>query len=162
MIEIIEIKLLLLLLTANGAPILARLALDSRFSFPLDGGKKTSTGRPILGASKTYRGVLAAILSTAMIAPWLGFSWGFGATIGMLAMAGDLLASFTKRRLGLPSSSQAMGLDQIPESLIPLIYGKFILNLAWLSVLATVLAFWIGEILLSLLLFRLGIRRHPY
>ena len=160
--EAVELKLLLLLLIANGAPILARHVLNSRFNLALDGGKKTSGGRPWLGPSKTVRGVLAAVLATTLSAPILGFSAGFGALFGALAMLGDLAASFIKRRLGLASSSQAIGLDQIPESLIPLIYSALILGLSWWSVVILVLAFWLSEILLSLLLFRLRIRQHPY
>ena len=158
----LELKLLLLLLVANGAPILARKFLDSRFDQALDGGRMTSTGKPWLGPSKTVRGLVAAVLATTIFAPFLGFAWDFGFVFGLLAMAGDLLASFTKRRLGLPSSSQASGLDQIPESLVPLVYCKFSLGLEWLSVMAMVLAFWIAEILLSRFLYRIGIRRHPY
>ena len=37
------------------------------------------------------------------------------------SMAGDLLASFLKRRFGLKVHAQAIGLDQIPEALLPLL-----------------------------------------
>lgn len=158
----IELKLLLLLLVANGAPILARKFLQSRFDISLDGGRMTAGGRPWLGPSKTLRGLIAATLAATVIAPLLGFSWSLGCVVGMLAMLGDLIASFIKRRLGLASSSQAPGLDQIPESLIPMLYCTFKLGLAWKSLLFTVLAFWMAEILLSRLLYRFGIRRHPY
>ncbi len=158
----LELKLLLLLLIANGAPIVVRKLLGSRFAVPLDGGLKTAGGRRWLGDSKTLRGLLAAILATTSVSALLGFSWGFGAVFGMLAMLGDLIASFIKRRLGLPTSSQANGLDQIPESFIPLIYCTISLGLAWWSVAAIVMAFWISGILLSRLLYRIGIRRHPY
>ena len=160
--DMLELKLLLLLLVANGAPILTRKLLEARFDLALDGGQLTPKGKPWLGPSKTIRGLISAIMTTTLISPLLGFSLGFGFVFGLLAMAGDLLASFTKRRLGLASSSQAIGLDQIPESLIPLIYCAYSLGLGWLSVFVTVLAFWITEILLSRFLFRIGIRRHPY
>ncbi len=158
----IEFNLFLLLLIANGAPILARHVFGKHFDLPLDGGRTTSRGQPWLGPSKTARGLLAAVLATTLGAILLGFSWSTGAMIGLLAMTGDLAASFTKRRLGLPSSSQAIGLDQIPESLLPMLYCTVSLKLAWSSVLWIVMAFWISEVLLSRLLFRLGIRRHPY
>ena len=158
----LELKLILLLLVANGAPVLTRLILDSHFDMALDGGRTTSRGRPWLGPSKTVRGLIAAILATTLVSSLLGFSCGFGFILGALAMLGDLTASFIKRRLGLPSSSQAIGLDQIPESLIPLIYCIYSLDLEWNSLLITVLGFWISEMLLSRLLYRFGIRRHPY
>jgi hypothetical protein len=65
--------------------------------------------------------VVLAVVATAGAAALLGLGWKIGALIGIVAMASDLLASFVKRRLGLPPSSQAIGLDQIPESLIPLL-----------------------------------------
>jgi CDP-2,3-bis-(O-geranylgeranyl)-sn-glycerol synthase len=158
----IELNLLLLLLIANGTPILARLLLGDRFTLPVDAGLTDAGGKPWLGHSKTVRGVLAAVLVTAFAAPLFGLPWQTGAMIGLLAMLGDLTASFIKRRLGLPSSSQALGLDQIPESLLPALYCASGLDLDWSAVLRIVLGFWISEILLSRLLFRLGIRRHPY
>jgi CDP-2,3-bis-(O-geranylgeranyl)-sn-glycerol synthase len=158
----IELKLLLLLLIANGAPILARLLLRSRLDHALDAGRTNSQGKPWLGPSKTLRGVLAAVLTTSIGAILLGLSWQLGVIIGLLAMVGDLLASFVKRRIGLAPSSQANGLDQIPESLLPMLYCAARLELGWVSVVGVVTAFWISEILLSRLLYRLGIRRHPY
>ncbi|MGD8590062.1 MAG: CDP-archaeol synthase [Chromatiales bacterium] len=158
----IELKLLLLLLIANGTPILARHLLGSRFDFPLDGGTTTARGKRWLGPSKTVRGLLAAILATAVAATLLGFPWITGGLVGLLAMLGDLSASFIKRRLGLPPSSQATGLDQLPESLLPMLYCVLHLDLDWYAMFRVVFGFWISEILLSRLLFRLGIRRHPY
>jgi CDP-2,3-bis-(O-geranylgeranyl)-sn-glycerol synthase len=115
-----------------------------------------------LGPSKTWRGLLAALLSSSLAAPLLGFDWQLGLLLGSLAMLGDLFASFVKRRLGLAPSSQANGLDQIPESLFPMIYCWASLELAWSSLPLMVAIFWLSEVLLSRLLHRLGIRRHPY
>jgi len=158
----LEFKLLLLLLVANGAPIVARKLLGSHFAAPLDGGLRSAGGKRWLGDAKTLRGLSAAILASALFSILLGFSWGFGILFGMLAMLGDLCASFIKRRLGLPASSQANGLDQIPESLIPLLYASYSLELGCWSLWGVVLAFWISGNLLSRLLYRIGIRRHPY
>jgi hypothetical protein len=44
-------------------------------------------------------------------------------------MAGDLFSSFLKRRLNLPPSSPALGLDQVPESLFPLLACRYSLPL---------------------------------
>lgn len=158
----IEFKLLLLLLIANGTPVLAHYFLDGRLDLAIDFGHTTSQGRPWLGPAKTFRGVLAALLASTIAAPLMGFSWDFGIIMGGLAMTGDLVSSFIKRRIGLTSSSQASGLDQIPESLLPLIYCVVNLDLGWYSVLGVTLAFWLSEIVLSQLLYKLGLRRHPY
>jgi CDP-2,3-bis-(O-geranylgeranyl)-sn-glycerol synthase len=157
-----EAKLLLLLLVANGGPILARYFLGERFSLAVDFGRTTPSGQPWLGRSKTYRGLFSSLLAATLCAPLLGFSWSFGLIVGALAMSGDLLASFGKRRIGMPPSSRAMGLDQIPESLFPLLFCSWALDLSWQSVAMTLALFWISEILLSRLLFRWGIRQQPY
>jgi CDP-diglyceride synthetase len=158
----LEPRLLLLLLIANGAPILARHLFGERFTWPLDGGLKTAAGNPLLGHSKTWRGLAAAILLTASCAPLLDIHWGWGATIGALAMLGDLLASFTKRRLGYAPSSRADGLDQIPESLLPLAVAAPAFHLDPVTVAMMVIAFYLVVPLLSRLFFLLGIRRRPY
>jgi CDP-2,3-bis-(O-geranylgeranyl)-sn-glycerol synthase len=77
-------------------------------------------------------------------------------------MAGDLLSSFTKRRLGRPASSRAIPIDQIPESLLPLLACYTALDLSYLDVLVGVLVFLIGGLLLSRVLFRLHVRDRPY
>jgi CDP-2,3-bis-(O-geranylgeranyl)-sn-glycerol synthase len=159
---VIELKLILLLLVANGAPILARRLFGKHFTWPLDGGYLTKNGRHLLGPSKTLRGILASLLSTAMMAQLIGIHWQWGVMIGAFAMLGDLCASFIKRRLDLAPSSRAVGLDQVPESLIPLIPSAHVFDLSWAMVLILVIAFWILDALLSRLLFQLGIRRRPY
>ncbi|MEJ2592438.1 MAG: CDP-archaeol synthase, partial [Candidatus Thiodiazotropha sp.] len=70
---------------------------------------RTPAGQPVLGPSKTLRGLVAAMLLTSAAAPLVGIAWLWGTVIGGFAMLGDLLASFTKRRLGYPPSSQAVG-----------------------------------------------------
>lgn len=158
----IELRLLILLVLANGAPIVARHLLGDCCAWPVDGGMRTPGGQPVLGPSKTLRGLLAAILLTTAFAPLLGIDWHWGTAIGGLAMLGDLLASFTKRRLGYPPSSQAIGLDQIPESLLPLLVIAPAFQLHWWSVLMVVLGFTVVVPLLSRLFYLIGIRRRPY
>ena len=153
---------LLLLLVVNGAPILARRLLGARGSFPIDAHRVAPDGRPWLGPSKTVRGLVAAMLAGSLCAPVLGYSAAVGAAFGLLAMVGDLLSSFIKRRLGIASSGMALGLDQIPEALLPLAALRSIFDLSWAAVLLEVLAFLVLELLLSKLLFRLNLRKRPY
>lgn len=153
---------LVLVLVANGTPVLATRLLGQKLSWPLDCGLRLPDGRPLLGRSKTIRGVLLSILVTAAVAPLLGLPWWAGALAGSLAMVGDLLSSLLKRRLGLPSSSRALGLDQVPEALLPLLALQATMGLAAIDVLMATLLFWVGGLLLSRLLFALGIRDRPY
>jgi CDP-2,3-bis-(O-geranylgeranyl)-sn-glycerol synthase len=156
------LQILILLLMANGAPVLAKRIFGERFSRPLDGSLKLRDGQPLFGASKTLRGLLSAVLAASACAPLIGLDWTIGALVAGSSMAGDLVSSFLKRRLRLQSSSRATGLDQIPESLLPFIACRTLLALTWLDIVAGVALFFIGEIALSRLLYRLGVRNRPY
>ena len=159
---ILVIKIWFLLLLANGTPVIARKLLGSKLAYPLDFGKNFFDDFPLFGASKTFRGVISSVLVTSGGAALIGYSFQAGALFAVASLAGDLISSFIKRRLGLPPSSRKPGLDQLPESILPLLFfwQTFDLNL---SITATVLiVFFAGEIILSRILFRLNIREHPY
>jgi CDP-diglyceride synthetase len=155
-------RVLFLLAVANGTPVFAKDLLGKRYSHPLDGGLRFADGRPLFGASKTWRGILLSVLVTALCAPLAGMSWGVGALAGGAAMAGDLCSSFLKRRIGLPSGARATGLDQLPESLFPALVCWNPLSLAIWDVVAVTAIFLVGEMVLSLLLFRIHLRDQPY
>jgi hypothetical protein len=77
-------------------------------------------------------------------------------------MIGDLLSSFCKRRLGLTPSSPAIGLDQVPESLFPFLACREALSLTAADIGAGMAIFFVGEVLLSRVLYALGLRDRPY
>jgi CDP-2,3-bis-(O-geranylgeranyl)-sn-glycerol synthase len=112
--------LVLLVVIANGAPVVISLLMGHRWNSPLDCGLRLSDQRSVLGPSKTIRGVLASVLATGLLAPLFGFSPATGAGFACLAMLGDTCSSFIKRRLGIASSHSVLLLDQLPESLLPL------------------------------------------
>ena len=157
-----ELWLILLLIAANGSPIVARELLGDRLNHPLDGGRSLADGQRILGSSKTWRGVAAAVLASTLLVLAIGWPWQVGITIGLAAMLGDSTSSFIKRRLGLPSSSPVPGLDHIPESFFPLLACKPLLQLSWTQVVLLSFGFMVADLVLSRILHRLGIRRHPY
>jgi CDP-diglyceride synthetase len=158
----VYLQVLLLLIAANGAPILGRLILKGQWSTPLDGGATFMDGRPVLGTSKTYRGVAFSLVGTVLVAVVLGFPWEMGLMVGGLAMIGDCLSSFIKRRLGYASGAMAMGLDQIPESLFPLLGVWGTLSLSPTGIVATVGAFMVFDLIVSPFLYKLGIRQQPF
>ena len=158
----IVLQLLIVVAAANGAPVLAKKIFGDRFAKPLDGGLKFHDGRPIFGPSKTFRGLVAAVFAAAVAAPLVGLPPAVGVVAGAGAMTGDLISSFIKRRMGKASSSRATGLDQIPESLIPLFLCAFLVGLSIVDIVLGTILFMLGEMILSPLLFRLGIRSRPY
>lgn len=153
---------LVLLAVANGTPVIAKRLLGERLAWPLDGGVLLPDGQPLFGKSKTVRGIVLAMIVTA-IAGWLvGLGAAAGATAGLAAMAGDLTSSFAKRRLKLKPSSEAPGLDQIPESLMPLLLLAERADLSAVDVMLGVVLFWGGERVLSRWLYALKVRDRPY
>jgi len=77
-------------------------------------------------------------------------------------MSGDLLSSFVKRRMKLPASSRAIGLDQVPECLFPLLACRRALSLTISDTAVVVVTFFVGEILISRILYKLRLRDRPY
>ncbi|UQR60840.1 CDP-archaeol synthase [Bradyrhizobium sp. C-145] len=156
------LQLLVLMTLANGTPIVAKKIFGSRFSFPLDAGTTFFDGRPLFGPSKTIRGILISFLVTTASAPLIGLDLTIGAIVAVAAMAGDLFSSFVKRRLNSPPSSQALGLDQIPESVFPMLACRGALSLTIADVTLGVGIFFIGAVILSRFLFRVHLRDEPY
>ncbi|WP_341328262.1 CDP-archaeol synthase [Methylotuvimicrobium sp. KM2] len=156
------IHALLLLLVANGAPVVAYKLFGRRFAWPVDAGIILSDGRPLFGRSKTWRGILSSIGLVSAVSWSMGYGVTVGAAFGGLAMIGDLSASYIKRRQGMLESSRARGLDTIPESLLPVFVLKSQLALNRFDIAAVVLLFFTIEEFVSPILYRLHIRKHPY
>lgn len=156
------LQILVLLTFANGTPIVAKKILGSRFALPLDAGIIFFDGRPVFGESKTMRGIVVSILITSAIAPFIGLDLTIGAIVASSAMAGDLFSSFVKRRLNFQPSSQALGLDQVPESLFPMLACRDAFSFTIADIALGVGSFFIGALILSRLLFRAHLRDEPY
>ena len=156
------LQLFVLMTLANGTPIVAKKIFGPRFSFPLDAGTIFLDGRPLFGPSKTIRGVLISVLITTASAPLIGLDLTIGSIIAGAAMAGDLFSSFVKRRLNSPPSSQALGLDQVPESLFPMLACRDALSLTIADITLGVGIFFISALILSRFLFRAHLRDEPY
>jgi CDP-2,3-bis-(O-geranylgeranyl)-sn-glycerol synthase len=160
--RLIDFQLLLLIIVANGAPILGTATLRNYGNWPVDGGRLWLDGRPLLGPSKTWRGLLLAVTAATVMAMLLDLPVRIGLQVGAFAVLGDCLSSFGKRRLGLAPSSMALGLDQIPESLLPLLSVQEEFGLSGSDIMETVAAFVVLELLLSRVLYHLRIRNRPY
>lgn len=158
----IELTLLFLLIVANGAPVIAKKILADKWAFPLDANLTFVDGHPLFGRAKTVRGVVFSCLLTVFVSLFLNVTVLQALLIALFAMLGDLFSSFIKRRAGMKSSSMAIGLDQVPESLFPLLVLKSQLALSWQSVLVIVALFFVCELALSVILYRLNIRSRPY
>lgn len=126
-------------------------------NYPVD-FNKTINGRLILGAHKTYRGLvfgmIAAVacvymqryfyssLSAYSIVDYTQANiWQFGLLIGAGAMIGDLARSFIKRRRGIPPGQPWFPYDQIDWILGAIIFVYWYRAIPiWMILLAPVLA----------------------
>lgn len=142
-------QLIVLLVIANGVPLLAGALLGRRLACPLDGGLRLADGRSLLGPAKTVRGLLSSIFATALAAPLFGLTPVLGAGFGLLAMSGDLVSSFAKRRIGIESSRSAPLLDQLPETLLPLLVMQPVIGASYSEILSAALVFGIIDWLYS-------------
>jgi CDP-diglyceride synthetase len=155
-------QLLVLLTLANGTPVIAKKIFGDFLAHPLDGGRTLADGRPLFGRSKTIRGAVLSIVVTTAGAPWIGLDWTAGFLVSAMAMIGDLLSSFAKRRMKLSPGSMALGLDQVPESLLPALACRWILPITISDILLVTALFFAGELVVSRVLYALHIRDRPY
>ena len=135
------VKVVAFLLWVNFLPPLAKVIWKESFNQPLDGNKVWFDGRPLFGAHKTVRGVLASVLGSLVFWPLLALPWFMVAGSALLAMVGDLWTSFIKRRFNYQSGDTVPVLDQLFEGLLPLILLAHGLALAWWQTLLVLAIF---------------------
>ncbi|SHO46480.1 CDP-archaeol synthase [Desulfopila aestuarii] len=135
------LHIVIFLLWVNGLPPLVAILIHGRFENPVDGGRLWSDGRPLFGRNKTVRGVVAATVGGILLAPFLGVPWWAGSLAGFLAMIGDLTSSFVKRRMQIDSGGSVFLLDQLFESLLPLLFFNLFLQLTLLKNFTTLFLF---------------------
>jgi CDP-diglyceride synthetase len=106
-------------------------------SKPLDGGRVYSDGKRLLGANKTWKGLIGMIVFTAICAIALNifpdessaFRSGrslndipyealYGASLGLAYILAELPNSFIKRRLDIPPGKNATGMKGVLFTII--------------------------------------------
>jgi CDP-2,3-bis-(O-geranylgeranyl)-sn-glycerol synthase len=117
------------------------LMLGRRLAAPLDFGLELPDGKRLFGAHKTWRGLAAGIFACALAAPLVGLDVASGAAFGAAALLGDALSSAIKRRLALEPGAEVLGLDQLPEALLPLVLFAEPLRIGAVEIAVVALAF---------------------
>ena len=96
---------------ANAIPVLLGGGL------PLDFNKKFRDGKSLFGPSKTFKGFFSGLVIGTLVgvaeSQVFGFHIMFGFATALGALLGDLVKSFVKRRLGIPSGSTLPIADQL-------------------------------------------------
>ncbi|HEY7377841.1 MAG TPA: CDP-archaeol synthase [Steroidobacteraceae bacterium] len=148
MIDVVNTsRALFLMIVANVSPWAAGRALQRHWTAPLDGGVRLWDGERLFGGHKTWRGVLFGTLSCALAAVLTGPGFAVGAAFGALSLTGDALSSAFKRRLRLAPGTEIVGLDQVPEALLPSMLLARPLGLGAAEICAAVVAFVVLDLL---------------
>lgn len=158
-------KIVVFLLWVNFLPPLANLIWRDRFASPVDGGLLWFDNRPIFGPNKTIRGIIVSTLGATAVSPLLGPVWWYAAIAALLAMAGDLLSSFIKRRFNLASGKTVAVLDQIFESLFPALFLSLGMSLTVAQVFFILLCFipvsYLGSVFWNYITYRPPQENYP-
>ena len=138
---------------ANMAPVVAtKVNIFPRLNIPLDGSNK-DTAHPLFGVNKTYRGFVTGILASIGVAflqllirrngagkLFTEFPYTYenfllwGLALGVGALTGDLVKSYFKRRLKIPSGHRWLPWDQLDMVIGGIIFGFVLYRFAWQQV----------------------------
>jgi uncharacterized protein len=142
---LLDLKLLSLLWLVNFTPPLLSFFFDKKFNLPVDLNKTCIDQKPFLGPHKTWRGLFGALFCGSLLA----FLWDFTLWVGfftaLLSMLGDLLSSFTKRRLDKPSGRNFPVLDQFFEGALPFLLLSPYFNIGFFRTALLIIIFCIGS-----------------
>lgn len=153
---------------SNGfAVVAAKLPFLRHWNTPVDGGRSWRGAR-ILGDHKTWRGLVVGTLIGALTA-WLQgmayqeYAWVqafcepldyttvntvlLGGLLGFGALLGDMIKSFAKRRVGVPSGKSWFPFDQIDYIAGGLLCSAIVVQLN-LGVYLWIISIWFGMHLL--------------
>jgi CDP-2,3-bis-(O-geranylgeranyl)-sn-glycerol synthase len=142
-------RALLLIVLANTSAWVCGRALRGHWAAPLDFGWVLRDGSRLFGSHKTWPGLVAGVLASALGGQLSGLTWMVGAGIGAASLLGDAISSGVKRRLELPPGTEVPGLDQLPEALLPLVIFAPALGLGVAEVAAVAAAFLALDLLVA-------------
>ncbi len=131
----------LFLLIINALPPLVSMICGEHWNRPVDDGRLWHDQQPLFGPHKTIRGLIASVIGGVALSPLIGVAWWDGGLGAFLAMSGDLLSSFIKRRRTLKSGTDIVVLDQLFESLFPTLFLGAIAKLPWWQIAAILILF---------------------
>ena len=112
---------------ANMAPVFMSKFNIAGLKRPIDGGKVAWDGNRLTGDGKTWQGVVFAVVyggtMGGILSIWDLSSILIGSVIGFGAIFGDLVGSFTKRRLKLKRGQNAGLLDSMDFIVFALLFA---------------------------------------
>lgn len=163
---------------ANMAPVLA-MGILKWLAVPVDFNARFM-GKPLFGKHKTWRGIVVgtaagmlvflaqkwlfrfsffsgnSIIDYSSAALWVGFLLAVG------ALAGDLVKSFFKRRVGVKPGMPWIPLDEIDYSIGAIAFASIIFFPGWAEAAAIVIASALLHIAANHFAFYTGIRKEKW
>ncbi len=162
---------------ANGSPpVISKIVKNVH---PIDFGKTFIDGKRILGDGKTFEGYVGGVLSgyalsliiyTMLILalPDICRVYVIPRPLDVfilcnLALLGDMLGAFIKRRLGLPRGAPAPILDQLDFMAFPMLYMYLVLHVTDVMVYILMVVLTVGmHYFTNFVAYKLGIKREPW
>lgn len=167
---------------SNAAPIFAaNLPGLKKFNAPIDAGK-TWRGHPLLGPHKTWRGIIAGIVTATLIL-WIQqllfahFAWAhylsgsvdyaalpvllLGPLFAIGALGGDAIESFLKRQQNIKSGGAWIPFDQIDYIVGSVAVSLFFVILSPLEYVLIFVVWFLGHLLASYVGYKLGLKKDP-
>lgn len=153
-------------MVANAMPVLIK---GSRL---IDRGRLFIDGKPVLGVNKTWEGFLIGVVGSYITGSCIGFvvmdyripflSLG----VGVMALMGDMVGAFIKRRLGLKPGEPAPILDQLDFALATTLF-YFLIGLdevisRSLYIFITLLLIFTLHVVSNLLAYLLGLKQSKF
>jgi CDP-2,3-bis-(O-geranylgeranyl)-sn-glycerol synthase len=157
---------------ANAVPVLVKKIPGlSKLNAPLDGGA-TFRGKRLLGANKTWRGLISGTVVAGLIAwllyPQLNIDTGttfqgvaLGCAVGFGALIGDAIESFFKRQKEIPSGSSWLLFDQLDYVIGALVFSVPFVRLAGVDYVLVILTYFVLHFIVSYIGFLLGLKDKP-
>ena len=129
-------------------------------------------GKRLLGANKTWRGLVSGTLVSGFIAwllyPNISIDTGstlngvaLGCAIGFGALLGDAVESFFKRQKEIPSGSSWLLFDQLDYVMGALLFSLPFVRLAGIDYLLVILTYFVLHFIVSYIGYLLGLKDKP-
>ncbi len=115
------IPALSLLIVANATPVILARLCRHWGDYPLDLGWVAPDGERLLGDHKTWRGLLGGVVACGALAVVLGLSVPTAMMFATISLLADAMWSAVKRRLHWRAGAERPVLDQLAESLLPML-----------------------------------------
>jgi CDP-2,3-bis-(O-geranylgeranyl)-sn-glycerol synthase len=167
---------------ANMIPILvAAVPALKKYDAPIDGGRSWR-GHRLLGPHKTWRGIIAGII-TATVVLWVQqllvheYAWAQGVAQGVDyaalplfilgplfaigALGGDAIESFFKRRLNIASGGTWIPFDQVDYIIGSILISLFFVVLSPVQYIWMLAVWFVMHVLASYIGYLLGLKKQP-